>query len=52
MLLSLTIFFYLWRVTEQIDIQISYQASTSLYNPIPKELQLLSVAVITRHGML
>jgi hypothetical protein len=50
MILTLAILFSLWRVTEPKDIQISYEASTNSYNPVPKELRLITVAVITRHG--
>jgi hypothetical protein len=51
MILTLAVLFSLLKVMELKDIQISYQASTNSYNSVPKELRLITVAVITRHGM-
>ena len=38
------------QVTEQIEFQISYEASSNAYQAVPAELQLINVAVFTRHG--
>ena len=38
------------QVSTQIELHISYEASSNVYSAIPKELQLLNVAVFTRHG--
>ena len=39
-----------FQLSAQIELQISYEASTNVYAAIPKELQLINVAVFTRHG--
>lgn len=37
-------------VSQQAEIEISYRASSKIYNPVPAELDLTLVAAFTRHG--
>jgi hypothetical protein len=39
-------------VAKRNSIEISYKASSHPYKSVPKELELVTVAVITRHGNL
>jgi hypothetical protein len=38
------------KLSLQTEVQISYDASSTVYNPLPNELELVNVAVFTRHG--
>jgi hypothetical protein len=37
-------------LSQQSEIEISYRASSKIYNHVPAEFELILVAAFTRHG--